>query len=124
MQLKDLRPRSIKTRVTLFTLLIFVVSIWAVAFYASQMLRSDMRRVLGEQQYAHASALAAVVNSDLESRVLALGAVALAIDRDTMNDAQALQSRLDRLPILQSLFNSGVSVLDAKGIAIGSRQAG
>lgn len=118
MQLKDLRPRSIKTRVTLFTLLIFVVSIWAVAFYASQMLRSDMRRVLGEQQYAHASALAAVVNSDLESRVLALGAVALAIDRDTMNDAQALQSRLDRLPILQSLFNSGVSVLDAKGIAI------
>jgi len=118
LELKDLRPRSIKTRVTLFTLLIFVVSMWVVAFYASQMLRSDMQRVLGEQQYAHASALAAVVNSDLENRVLALETVASAIDRDAMNDAQALQSRLEGLPILQSLFNSGVSVLDAKGIAI------
>ena len=118
MQLKDFRPRSIKTRLTLFTLIIFVVSMWAVAFYASLMLRNDMQRVLGEQQYAHASALAAVVNSDLENRVLALGAVASAIDREAMGDASALQSRLERLPVLQLLFNSGVSVLDANGIAI------
>lgn len=118
MQLKDLRPRSIKTRVTLFTLLIFVISMWAVAFYASQMLRSDMQRVLGEQQYAHASALAAVVNSDLENRVLALGAVASAIDRDAMNNARALQSRLEALPVLQSLFNGGVSAMDASGTVI------
>ncbi|MDO8287358.1 MAG: diguanylate cyclase [Rhodoferax sp.] len=118
MQLKDLRPRSIKTRVTLFILLIFVVSMWAVAFYASQMLRSDMQRVLGEQQYAHASALAAVVNSDLENRVLALGAVASTLDRDAMQDARALQSRLEALPVLQSLFNGGVVALDANGTAI------
>jgi len=118
LQLKDLRPRSIKTRVTLFILLIFVVSMWAVAFYASQMLRSDMQRVLGEQQYAHASALAAVVNSDLENRVLALGAVASTLDRDAMQDARALQSRLEALPVLQSLFNGGVVALDANGTAI------
>lgn len=118
MQLKDLRPRSIKTRVTLFILLIFVVSMWAVAFYASQMLRNDMQRVLGEQQYAHASALAAVVNSDLENRVMALGAVASAIDRGAMQDARALQSRLEALPVLQSLFNGGVVALDANGTAI------
>lgn len=118
MKLKDLRPRFIKTRVTLFTLLIFVVSMWAVAFYASQMLRNDMQRVLGEQQYAHASALAAVVNSNLENRVLALGTVASAIDREAMDDPRALQSRLEGLPVLQSLFNGGVAAMDANGAVI------
>jgi PAS domain S-box-containing protein len=91
---------------------------WAVAFYASQMLRNDMQRVLGEQQFAHVSALAAVVNNDLQNRVLALEAVASGIDRTAMGDARALQSRLEGLPVLQSLFNSGVSVLDANGVAI------
>jgi membrane protein implicated in regulation of membrane protease activity len=41
------RRRSLKTRVTLFTLAIFVISIWLLAFYASKMLRKDMERLLG-----------------------------------------------------------------------------
>ncbi|HPW29490.1 MAG TPA: hypothetical protein PLL01_08895, partial [Rhodoferax sp.] len=68
--------RSIKTRVTLFTLAIFVCSVWAVAFYASRMLRDDMQQLLGEQQYATASSLAAVVDSELAERLKSLTAIA------------------------------------------------
>ena len=33
--------RSIKTRVTLFTLAIFLISLWSLALYASRVLRAD-----------------------------------------------------------------------------------
>ena len=35
--------RSLKTRVTLATLAIFVLSLWALSFYVSRMLRVDMQ---------------------------------------------------------------------------------
>jgi hypothetical protein len=44
--------RSLKTRVTIFTLAIFLVSLWSLAFYAGRMLRQDMQRLLGEQQFS------------------------------------------------------------------------
>lgn len=43
MSFKIFQRPSLKTRVTLFTLAIFVISIWSLAFYASQMLGEDMR---------------------------------------------------------------------------------
>ena len=67
--------RSLKTRVTLFTLAIFVASIWALAFYASRMLREDMERLLGEQQYSIVSVLAADINQELGDRLSALETV-------------------------------------------------
>ena len=44
--------RSLKTRVTIFTLAIFTLGIWSLTFYASRMLREDMQRLLGEQQFS------------------------------------------------------------------------
>ena len=40
--------RSLKTRVTLFSLVIFVLSLWVLAYYASKMLRTDMEQLLGD----------------------------------------------------------------------------
>ena len=42
------RLKSLKTRVTFFTLAIFLMSMWIVSYYASQMLRRDMERLLSE----------------------------------------------------------------------------
>ena len=39
-------PRSLKTRVTLFTLAIFLAGLWSLALYASEMLRADLQREL------------------------------------------------------------------------------
>ena len=66
------RRRSLKTRVTLFTLAIFVISIWLLAFYASKMLRKDMERLLGEQQLSTVTHMAAKVDGELQDRFLQL----------------------------------------------------
>ncbi len=110
--------RSIKTRVTLFTLAIFVCSVWAVAFYASRMLRDDMQQLLGEQQYATASSLAAVVDSELAERLKSLTAIADTITPAMMQDRSALQNVLEQRPILQGHFNAGIVVGDQEGTAI------
>lgn len=68
--------RSLKTRVTLFTLAIFVISLWSLAFYASSMLREDMERQLGEQQFSTVSLLAAAINEHLTDRLKAVEQVA------------------------------------------------
>jgi sensor histidine kinase regulating citrate/malate metabolism len=58
--------RSLKTRITLVTLVIFVASIWVLAFYASRMLQEDTRRELGVQQFSTVSLVAADINRELE----------------------------------------------------------
>jgi diguanylate cyclase (GGDEF)-like protein/PAS domain S-box-containing protein len=110
--------RSIKTRVTLFTLVIFVSSIWALAFYSSNMLRSDMQELLSEQQYATASSLASVVNGELEERLKALTSIAATISPAMLQDPTAVQELLENRPILQTHFNGGVAVGGLDGTAI------
>jgi len=49
MKLDFFQALSIKTKVTLFTLGIFLLSLWTLAFYASRMLHTDMQRLLSDQ---------------------------------------------------------------------------
>ncbi len=110
--------RSLKTRVTLLTLSIFVIGIWSVAFYASQMLREDMQLELGEQQFSTVSALAREIDSRLSDRLLALETVAKEVTPKVMGNAAALQNLLEQRPLLQLLFNGGVFVTGTDGTAI------
>ena len=110
--------RSLKTRVTLLTLGIFVLGIWALSFYASRMLQEDMQRVLGEQQFQTVSIVAAQVNDELTERVQALERVAQEMDGQLIGNPAALQVRLEQRPLLQVLFNGGVFATGVDGIAI------
>ena len=76
MTLKYLQWRSLKTRVTLFTLLIFVISTWLIAFYVSRMLREDMQIVLGEQQFSTVSGIAREIDGRLSDCAHALQTIA------------------------------------------------
>lgn len=60
---------SLKTRVTFFTLVIFLGGVWSLSFYAGQVLRDDMQPQLGEQQFSVASFIAADIH---EAHALAL----------------------------------------------------
>jgi hypothetical protein len=64
--------RSLKVRVTVFTLVIFIASIWTVVIYASNALRNDMQRFLGEQQFSTVSVVAQDINENLSERKQAL----------------------------------------------------
>lgn len=120
MDLSIFRGRSLKTRVTIFTLAIFLVSFWSLAFYASRMLREDMVRLLGEQQFSAASLLANDVNGELNDRFRALEMVAGAITPALLGNAVALQSVLERRTLFQGLFSGGTFVVRLDGIATAS----
>ena len=112
--------RSLNTRVTIFTLIIFVVSIWSLAFYATRTLRTDMERQLGEQQFSTVSIVAANINWQLDDRLRALEAVAGGVRPTLLGNPAALQILLEeRLGLLQ-MFNGGTFVTGIDGTAIAS----
>src|SRR5512133_1328304 len=111
--------QSLKTKVTLITLLVFVLSLWSLSTYASRMLRQDMQRLLGEQQFATVTQMAAQLDQALQARVSALEAVARGIRPELLEDPQALQVFLAQRVILQTLFNAGVHVLGPGGTVRG-----
>ncbi|MEI7612646.1 MAG: ATP-binding protein [Betaproteobacteria bacterium] len=118
MNLNRFLQRSLKTRVTLFTLVIFVLGIWSLAIYTSRTLHDDMQRLLGEQQFSTASYIAAEINLGLHDRLNALEKVA-ALSFDAMQTGPAaMQKLIDQRPILQDLFNGGITAYAADGTAV------
>jgi len=115
------RWRSLKAGVTLLTLSILVFSIWALAFYTSRMLQSDMQQQLGEQQFSTATLVAQGVNEELKARINALEKYAQGrIAPSMLGDAAALQERLEGSPAILSMFNAGIFVTGVDGGAIAS----
>lgn len=112
--------RSLKTRVTLFSLAIFTLSLWALAFYASKMLRTDMEQLLGDQQLSTVTLVAANIDQELKDRLTALERIAADFDASELNSPALLQAIIERRPILPLLFNGGYYVTDASGTAIAS----
>ncbi len=112
--------RSLKTRVTLFSLVIFVLSLWALAYYASTMLRTDLEQLLGDQQRATVALVAANIDQELKDRLTALESIAADFDEKELKSPATLQGILERWPILPLLFNGGYFVTDATGTATAS----
>ena len=119
----DMNPKvtlrkSLKSRATLFTLAIFLLSIWSLSFYLARKLQDDMQHVLGEQQFATVSVLAANIDGALDDRLRALEKVAELISPALVVNPQTLQQELAQRPGFASLFNSGVYVTGLDGIVI------
>ncbi|HBB16952.1 MAG TPA: diguanylate phosphodiesterase, partial [Syntrophus sp. (in: bacteria)] len=110
--------RSLKTRVTIFTLAIFVIGIWSLTFYAGRILYGDMQRLLGDQQFSTVALIATEINQDLDERLRALENIAEAITPAMMGNKAALQAFLEDRPVFQTLFNNGVFVTRSDGTAI------
>lgn len=113
-----LQWRSLKARVTLLTLFLFAISIWSLTFYTSRMLREDMQRMLGEQQFSDVSGIAREINDRLSDRRQALETIAKEITPAIFANAPALQALLEQRPLLQLLFNGGVFITGTDGTAI------
>jgi len=111
---------SLKTRITLTTLAIFLLSLSALSFFASRVLRADMQGVLGDQQFLAASLLAAEINSALADRIDALETLAASVNPKLLDNAPALQTLLEERPIFQQMFNGGAFATRADGTAIAS----
>lgn len=119
----ELLRRSLKTRVTLFSLLIFVLSLWALGYYASKMLRSDMAQMLGDQQRSTVTLVAAKIDQELKDRLTSLEMIAADFGKRELLTPAIQQDNLERRSILPFLFNGGFFVTDAAGIATASMPA-
>lgn len=117
------QSNSLKTRVTLFSLAIFLINIWALAFYASHTLRQDMQHMLGEQQLSTVALVANGVNQEMSRRLQTLQTVATKISQDLTDHPGRLQLTLEDLPVFQEWFNGGTFVTGLDGVAIAAVQA-
>lgn len=107
---------SLRRRIIVSTLLIFLGSIWALSYYASRMLREDMERLLADQQSSTLSYVAAELNHELEERLIVLQELAHLIDQRMLDRPAALQQLLDSHPSF--MFNSGIIAVSRDGIAL------
>lgn len=114
--------RSLKTRVTLVTLAIFIGGIWSLAFYASRMLHEDMQRLLGEQQFASATFIAGDLNQEMDDRLRAIKSISSNLPAAMLGNPGALQKFLEDRTIFQSLFNDGVVIYGRNGTEIAGVQ--
>jgi len=110
--------QSLKTRLTLTTLTIVLLSLWSLSYYTSQMLHKDMERLLGEQQFSTVSYVAAEINHELNDRFEALKTVIRTISPAILGNTAAMQTFLEQRPLLARLFNGGVIAYRLDGTAI------
>jgi PAS domain S-box-containing protein len=111
---------SLKTRITLATLAIFVAGLWSLSYYASSMLRRDMERQLGEQQLSVVTAIASDINQHLADRIATLEAVATVTAPPLQQGPAAMQAFIEQRLALATMFNAGLWVTDSEGTAIAS----
>ena len=92
MFLQRFQPQSLKTRVTLLTLLIVVLSFWSLASYMKGLLREELLLFTGEQQRSALSLLTAEVNHGLQDRLGTLKTVASRVMPTQVDDKAAMQA--------------------------------
>lgn len=111
---------SLKTRVTLFTLVIILISIWSLAFYTERILRRDIEQLLGEQQLSTAKLVAIEIDHEARDRLEALEMVAAGLSPAVLANPAALQKSLEGRPLFQALFNGGAFITGPDGVALAS----
>ena len=110
--------RSLKLRVTLFTIAIFVASLWALAWTATAMLRADMEGHVEDQLSSAATLVSAKIDEGLRERLKWVEQVGARIDERMMGDPKALQKFLGERIIALQLFNGGIFVSDPDGLVL------
>lgn len=122
MRLHLLQRTSLKTRVPLFSLLIFLISIWSLTWYVSHTLRQDMQRVLSEQQLSTAALVTTGVNQELNRRLRNLQIVAAKINPELMKNPARLNATMREYPVFLDGFNGGAVVTGGDGVVITTTQ--
>jgi len=116
MLLERFQPQSLKTRVSLLTLLVFVASFLSLGFYVKGLLREELLLYTGEQQRSALNLLTAEINHGLQARLDALTTIASEVSEQRLADPAALQAFLLQRQFLTGLFNSGLQVWTPRGL--------
>lgn len=109
---------SVRTRVALVTLLVFALSVAALAWYATELLRRDTEGQAALQQATTTALLASQINDQIRQRLQVLEALARGVTADQQADVGTLLQTLQAQPLVGDLFTAGVLVVDEQGQAM------
>ena len=108
-------PQSLKTRVTLMTLLIAVACFLVLGFFTKSLLRDGLLAYTGEQQRSTLNLLASEVDHDLHDRTADLQQLALRVMPLMQQDRKVIQTFLLGQSFLEGAFNGGVMLWNRQG---------
>ncbi|WP_332848016.1 sensor domain-containing diguanylate cyclase [Massilia sp. S19_KUP03_FR1] len=113
------RSGTLKSRVTALLILLVFLAAGLVALASLAIAERKMRVVVGDQEQALLTSVAAYIDKDLEAKRLLLSSLAEALDEDTLHDPRRLQSLLERRTTLRAMFFNVVA-FDPSGKLIAS----
>lgn len=99
---------SIKTKMTLSILVVFLLSMWALASYVNRIARIDMQQQLSDQQAATLSFITSEIDHELDFRIHALENLASHLPSRLLSSPSAMNQLLSDQVVLNSLFNGGL----------------
>jgi len=115
-----LNRHSLKARVTLMTLLLFLLTLWGLAWYASHELRDGIRTQVARQQSSALALLTTTTEEKLAERVQALETAAGEINSALLHQPKVLQAHLQNHFNWSGLFSAGLLIVDRQGRQLSS----
>ncbi len=112
--------QSLRTRLVVGALCASVASIWIVTLVIDKYLRADMEAAISAQQYSTVALIASEIERSVNERGAILGKLARRLGDAGAVDGRAAQALLESQSGLEPMFNWGVIVLDAEGVAAAS----
>ncbi len=107
---------SLRTRITLGMLAAVLLTVWLITLIASRVLRSEMKTAISAQQLSAVALVAKNIDESLRERISAINTLADHLSRSKIPFNQ-YQEVLENLVFLPGMFNWGIFILDAQGVA-------
>jgi diguanylate cyclase (GGDEF)-like protein len=98
------RSGTLKSRVTLLLILLVFVSTGLVALASLTIAERQMRVIVGDQQQALLTSVAAFIDQDLNAKRMLLSGLAEQLTEETLHDPRRLQAFLERRSTLRTTF--------------------
>lgn len=111
----SLNSLSLKSRIALVSLALFLVSVWGMALYAANELKSDMEDLLAEQQRAMANSISQAIGTSVKVRKESLMMTAADISPELLKSRPDLTKQLGDRHALHRLFDAALFVTTPTG---------
>jgi diguanylate cyclase (GGDEF)-like protein len=106
---------SLKTKITMIALGLFLGGIWTLTYLTISRLQKDLTDVLAHQQFASVSYVASEIDQLIHFRIEALEKIAKEITPELLSDPAKLNNLLEGRPLLPHFFANGVGVANKAG---------
>ncbi len=109
---------DIKTRVAIFTMVIFLCAIWGLAFHQASNLRKSLQKLLYDQQFARVTYIANSIDEALQARLYALSTLSHLITPEMIRNPDVMGKFLESQRALGKTFSLGLYAVSAEGKGI------